>query len=103
MKFRELGPQHSILKPAQDRVSSEFVKRHAALERAAALHHARTEASIRRPVSQRDQQVGQTFRGILTVTVQQGDEIKALLLRVMVTYLLVAAVALIDGIEQNSE
>jgi len=45
-------------------------------------------------------ELGQTFRGVLTVAVQQRDEIKTLFDRVVEADLLVAAIALVDRVGQ---
>ena len=54
-------------------------------------------------VAQRAEQVGQAFRRVLAVAVEQRDEIEAVLDRVVVADLLVAAVALVDRIEEDRE
>ena len=53
------------------------------------------------PLAQRAHQIRQAFRRVLPVAVQQRDEVEAVLDREVVADLLVAAVALVDRVEQH--
>ena len=67
------------------------------------MDHARAENRVRFALEQRLEQGRQLFRRILAVAVHQRDEIEAVVDRVAVAELLVAAVALVDRRAQNGD
>ena len=95
MKFAQLRAEHRVLEIRQDLVAHPFVERHAAVERILLVDHARAEDRIGVFVDERLEQDGQLFRRVLAVAMDQGDDVEAVVDRVAVAELLVAAVALV--------
>ena len=102
MELAERCAQHDpVLEPAQDAIADELVERHAAAQGAALLEHARSEHGIGFAVAQRPHEIGKAFRRVLAVAVHERDEVEAAFDGEVVADLLVAAVALVDRVEQH--
>ena len=65
------------------------------------LEHPRPEHRVGLAVAQRPHQIGQALRRVLPVAVHQRDEVEAVLDGEVVADLLVAAVALVDRVEEH--
>ena len=84
-----------ILETSQDPVTNSLIERHPAFSRRAWNKHPRTEDGIGPAALQRSKEIGQFFRGILPVTMDQSDDIKAVIDRVAIAQLLISAISLI--------
>ena len=67
------------------------------------VHHARPENGLGFARDQRREQIGQTFRRVLAVAVDERDEIETVLNGIAITELLIAAVALVLGVAQDRD
>ncbi len=101
VELAERGAQHPVLEPGQDAVADELVERHAAAARAALFEHPRAEDGVGSPLAQRTHEIGQALGRVLAVAVHQRHEVEAVLNREVVADLLVAAVALVDRVEEH--
>ena len=92
----ELGQVHAqgaILENGEDAVADVLIERHPALERAAVgAHHARAEDGIGLAGDQRAVELREDFRCVLSVAMQQDDDVEALFDEVPIPGLLIAAV-----------
>ena len=86
-----------VLEAGEDLVADVFVERHATPEGAALGHHARAEYGAGLARDERGEQIGELFRGVLAIAMDEGDEVESVVDGVAVAELLVAAVALVEG------
>src|SRR6266542_1658247 len=80
MKLRQVKAQNEILKAGQNAIAGVLIKRHPSLERSAVvLHHARAEYGVGLSPNDRIVHVGEDLRSVLSVPVQQDNNIEAFL------------------------
>jgi hypothetical protein len=101
MELAQRRAQHAVLKSAQDPVADELVERHAPPKGTALFEHARAEHRVGLAVAQRTHEVREALGRVLAVAVNQRDEVEVLLDGEVVADLLVAAVPLVDRVEQH--
>ena len=93
--------QDPVLQPRQDPVANILVEWHSPLQRAEACRHARAEYRTRFVPTQRGQQIGKAFRGVLSVPMNQRNDVEPVLNGIVKSNLLVAAITLLDGVVQH--
>jgi hypothetical protein len=103
VELRQARTQHPVLEPGEDLVADELVERHAAAPRRAGDQHPRAEHRVSGAIKERPEQVGDAFRGVLAVPVQQHHEVEPVADRVGVAEFLVAAVALVAGVVEDRD
>ena len=103
MKLRELRAEHPVLETGQHLVADPFVERHAASARGPFVDHARAEDRVRFTGEKRREQRRQFFRRVLTVAVDERDDVEAVIDRVAVAELLIPAVALVLRGAENGD
>ena len=103
MEFAQPRAEQPVLQKGQHAIAGEFVERHAALARAAAGQHARSHHRVGAAIQQRLQQGGQQFRRVLAVAMDQGDDVESMLQGVLVADLLIAAIALVAAVDENTQ
>ena len=103
MEFAEARLQDAVLIPGEDLVADEFVERHPTPERVFPHEHPRAEDDVGLVARERCDHVGEHLGRVLAVAVDEHDDVKAVLDRVVVAELLVAAVALVHGIREDGE
>ena len=103
MEFAHPRAEQAVLKPGERLVSEELVERHATLEGSVRSHHARAEDSRGLARLQGFQQFRQALRRVLAVSVNERYKIVAVLQRVPITDLLIAAVPLIHRVIEGRD
>ena len=103
VKLAQPGAEQQVLEAGEDLVAHELVQRHAAAQGAAPVEHARAEHRLGLAARQYRHQVGQTLGRVLAVAVHQRHPVETVLDGVMEADLLVAAVALVDRVEQHRQ
>ena len=101
MKFGEIGVEQAVLDGGEDLVADVFVERHTAAQCIPALGHAGAEDGVGLACEERQKEIGQPLRGILPVAMDERNDVETLFDRVVKADLLVAAVALVDGVEKD--
>ena len=101
MEFGEVGAEEAVLDSGEDLVAYIFIERHAAAPGLAGHGHAGAEDGVGFAGEQGLEQVGQSLRRILPVAVHEGDDVKAILDGVVKADFLVAAIALVDRVEED--
>ncbi len=95
MEFRKPRPENAVLKRGQDLIADPFVKRHPTAPRGALVDHARAKNRVRFGAQKRPKQLGQFFRGVLTIAMDQRDNVETIIDRIAITELLIAAITLV--------
>ena len=100
MKFTQFRAQRPVLKSSQYFIADKFIKRHTTPLRAPPLVNIRLpKTACASPATNGSTKFRQTFRRILSVSMDKGDEIEVPLDRKVETNFLIAAVSLIHRIE----
>src|SRR5712692_934451 len=103
MKLREVCAEHVILKCGENLIADPFVKRHSAPASGALVDHARTENGVRLAAHEWVEQLRQLFRRVLTIAMNQRDNIETMIDGVAIAKFLVATVTLIFRRTQNRD
>ena len=100
----EADPGDHVLGAGEDAVADELVQRHPTAASAARIEHARPEHGVDVPVvGERRQQVGHLLGRVLTVAVEEDDDVPTVVDGVAVPGLLVAAVAEVGIVPHDRE
>ena len=103
VELAQSGAEQQVLEAGEDLVAHELVQRHAAAQGPAPVEHARAEHRLRLAAGQHRDQLGQTLGRVLAVAVHQRHPVEAVFDGVVESDLLVAAVALVDRVEQHGQ
>ncbi len=103
MEFGEVGAEEVVLYFGEDLVPQVFIQRHAAAQGIAGCGHAGAEHGVGFAGEQRLEQIGQTLRRVLPISVHQGYDVKTFLDGVVKADFLVAAIALVDRVEEDRQ
>ena len=101
VEFAELRAEQRILKLRQHLIPDPFVKRHPTFERIGFVDHPRPENSVGFIRQKWTHQFGQLLRGVLSVSVNQRDNVESVVDRVAVAEFLIAAVSLVLRIAEH--
>ena len=101
MELAQRAAEDAVLEPGEDPVADELVEGHPAPQGRTRRQHARAEHGVGLALEERLDEVGQALRRVLPVAVDERHEVEAPLDRVVVADLLVAAVALVQRVEEH--
>jgi hypothetical protein len=104
VEFGEIQIKGVVFEKGEDLVSDVLVKRHAAPKWAAEVfHHPGAEDSIGFASDKGMVHVGEDFRGVLSVTMEQDDDVEAAFHEVLIAQDLIAAIALVLFVLKDME
>ena len=103
VEFAQVSPEHAVFDSGEHLVAEPFVERHAAGEGVLFAQHAGAEHHIGIFVEDGGEDLGQEFWRVLTVAVKKDDGGEALLDGELIAKFLVAAVAEIFGVFENTD
>jgi hypothetical protein len=103
VEFAQLGAEHDVLVAGEDLVADPFVEGHAAGEGVLFAEHAGAEDGVGFSFDEWGDECGEFFGGVLSVAVDEGDDVEAVVDGVAVAEFLVAAVALVDGVAEGGD
>jgi len=92
-----------VLRRRQDLVADVLVEGHVAGQRRPALEHAGAEHRVGLPAHERGDHVADELGGVLPVAVEQDHDVPTVVERVLVSRLLVAAVAEVAGMPDDGD
>ena len=101
VELGEVAAEHPVLDRGQHLVADPLVNRHAAAQRLPALDHPRRDQRVRLPQLSWRHDLRQILGRVLPVPVKEDDVVVALLDRVQIAELLVAAVAPVERRAQH--